>query len=1235
VIKKDFRFREIPYNYTSFSDKEIILKYFDAETWDIVNELRSQRITGRSAKLLYEVIGDIFVIERNPYLFDDFLKNKKKLAQLKAIHQKRIETVSAAGKNNSIVEKIIERVKIVNDSFFKNFAITHSLRQRISFSLTGNTLHKNVQFTPFHRILHATDATDWRVEYPFVVVYPDSISEIPKLIKSAKKLGLSIIPRGGGTGLTGGAVPVNKKTMVINMEKLSRIGNIEVIKENGKEIPVISVESGVVTDDVIDYCERNGYIFATDPTSAWASTIGGNIAENAGGKKCVMWGTAIDNLYSFTIVNANGDILKIKRKNHPHRKILPEDTVEFDVFKKDVKRERFIKAINLSGTDIRKAGLGKDITNKALNGLPGIQKEGGDGIIVSAQFVLYRPFKFCKTLCLEFFGTNMIDASRAIVAIDSEFKNDKDAYLTALEHFDEKYVAAINYKNKSKRNEIPKAVLLIDIESEDESRLNEACKKTLEMISKYNVEGILARDEQERKVFWNDRKHLGAIAKHTNAFKLNEDIVIPLEKLPEFADFIELMNFKKEFNNSLATVELVNNFLERLVKDGGEEFPKERTELFIKKLEELKESYKQCIRELESFKITDSPINERTKPVFRKLQDNDLKFSFEEDVVKQFRQVFHGYENILNEFKAIVKAERSRKIIIATHMHAGDGNVHVNIPVHSSDHLMMQEADECAAQAMNEAMRLGGVVSGEHGIGLTKLKFVDKSILDQYQQYKKLNDPDDLFNPGKLDSEFPLYQVYTPSFNLLEREAIILESTDLAQLSLGIASCVRCGKCKSVCNTHYPSGNMLYNPRNKILAVGMVTEAVLFSAQTLDMKSFNNFKNLREISDYCTVCHKCEVPCPVKIDFGNFSVTMRNQLVHRKKTSSKLFTTVALLYLGRKKYYINKFFRFTILKIGYNFQRIGAIINKPIAKYSHLIIPKINQFLKTPFPKSNSRPLRDILKLKNPNMVYCFENPDMPVSKSVVYFPGCGSERMFPEISIAAIALLYNSGVRVVIPPEYLCCGYPFLANGKQEQTDMKSYENRVIFHRIADTAGYLNFDAVIVSCGTCYEMLEKYEIENIFNNVTLMDINEFLVREQLFSHKNSADGNLLYHEPCHTPLKHFGYERTFKELFGNKPVSIPNCCGEAGTLALSRPDISNILRVRKENNLNDIKINSQVEVLTTCPSCVMGLSKLNNNHKVSGKSLVVYNAEQFLGKDWQKKFLRTIKKKGVEKILF
>src|SRR4249919_3371433 len=76
------RLREIPYNYTSFSDREIVIRLLGDEAWHALDELREQRVTGRSARMLYEVLGDIWVVRRNPYLQDDLLDNPKRLALL-------------------------------------------------------------------------------------------------------------------------------------------------------------------------------------------------------------------------------------------------------------------------------------------------------------------------------------------------------------------------------------------------------------------------------------------------------------------------------------------------------------------------------------------------------------------------------------------------------------------------------------------------------------------------------------------------------------------------------------------------------------------------------------------------------------------------------------------------------------------------------------------------------------------------------------------------------------------------------------------------------------------------------------------------------------------------------------------------------------------------------------------------------------------------------------------------
>ena len=94
------RLREIPYNYTSFSDREIVLRLLGGEAWDIINNLREERRTGRSARMLYEVLGDIWVLSRNPYLEDDLLANRKRRSALIGALHHRLNAIEERRQNN-------------------------------------------------------------------------------------------------------------------------------------------------------------------------------------------------------------------------------------------------------------------------------------------------------------------------------------------------------------------------------------------------------------------------------------------------------------------------------------------------------------------------------------------------------------------------------------------------------------------------------------------------------------------------------------------------------------------------------------------------------------------------------------------------------------------------------------------------------------------------------------------------------------------------------------------------------------------------------------------------------------------------------------------------------------------------------------------------------------------------------------------------------------------------------
>ena len=553
------RLREIPYNYTSFSDKEIVIRFLGEELWQIISELRGERKTGRSARMLFEVLGDLWVVSRNPYLQDDLLENPKRLKLLIEAMHHRVQSIEDRSFGNMKVAQLSKAAIAAIEKFELDFKTTKKLRKKVFAKLKKYTHKHNIQFDGLARVSHVTDATDWRVEYPFVVIHPDKEKEIAHLVKACIELELTIIPRGGGTGYTGGVIPLTPFSAVINTEKLDAIGVVEYKNLPGVvgAVPTIYCEAGVVTRRAMDLASDAGLEFATDPTSADASCIGGNVAMNAGGKKAVLWGTALDNLAAWKMVDPNGNWIEIERLDHNLGKIHDVDLARFRItkFKEDgLTPLADAEILEIPGNNFRKIGLGKDVTDKFLSGLPGIQKEGCDGLIASATFILHKMPQHMRTICLEFYG-NVSHAVPAIVEIKNYLDQSSDVLLAGLEHLDERYIKAVGYSTKAARTERPKMILIADIASDIESHVGEAASKVVQLANKRNGEGFIAVSAEARKRFWLDRARTAAIAKHTNAFKINEDVVIPLDKLGEYSNGIDRINIELSIQNKLKLIE--------------------------------------------------------------------------------------------------------------------------------------------------------------------------------------------------------------------------------------------------------------------------------------------------------------------------------------------------------------------------------------------------------------------------------------------------------------------------------------------------------------------------------------------------------------------------------------------------------------------------------------------------------------------------------------------------------
>ena len=1271
------RLREIPYNYTSFSDREIVIRLLGVDAWNTLNLLRGERRTGRSARMLFEVLGDIWVVSRNPYLQDDLLANPKRQTALIDALNHRLNEIDARRQDNPLVAPLLKAARRAVANFESDFSHTRQLRRDTLKKLSRHTRKDNIQFDGLARVSHVTDATDWRVEYPFVVLNPDTEAEIARLVKGCIELGLTIIPRGGGTGYTGGAIPLTPYSAVINTEKLEALSQVEMTRLPGVDCDYATIHcgAGVVTRRVMDAADAAGFVFAVDPTSADASCIGGNVAMNAGGKKAVLWGTALDNLVSWRMVTPDAEWLEVTRIGHNLGKIHDAATARFEIRRYAIDGQSEIakpEILEIPGQHFRKVGLGKDVTDKFLAGLPGIQKEGCDGIITSARFILHKLPAFTRTVCLEFFG-QVRDAVPAIVEVKNYLDAHPHAILAGLEHLDARYIKAVGYATKAHRSERPKMILLADVVADDEAACGEAASHIVQLANARGGEGFIAVTPEARKKFWLDRARTAAIAAHTNAFKINEDVVIPLDRLADYSDGVERINIEISIANKLKLLDALEAFFrgelplfhdEDTVADP--QMTEERRSRALALLEKTRARWRWLLDNLDAppasaglaIAHTDLVASNGHTTVFQALQDHTLRVSWKREVRKELQRIFVGreYQPVLEACDLLHKQILKSRVFVALHMHAGDGNVHTNLPVNSDDYTMLQEANAAVARIMQLARDLGGVISGEHGIGLTKLEYLEDEAIQSFVRYKTKVDPEGRFNKGKLMPGADLRNAYTPSFSLLEAESLIMEQSEIGEIADSIKDCLRCGKCKPVCNTHIPRANLLYSPRNKILATSLLIEAFLYEEQTRRGISIQHFDEFGDVADHCTVCHKCLNPCPVHIDFGDVSIAMRNFLRKQGKKKFNPGTAASMFFLNATDPATIKLTRKVMIEWGYSAQRLayqGAkklglvktqTAHPPATLGTAPIRAQVIHFINKPMPgglpKKTSRAL---LGLEDAKIVPVIRNPAKlsEDSDAVFYFPGCGSERLFSQVGLATQAMLFELGTQTVLPPGYLCCGYPQTSSGQADKGDAITTENRVLFHRVANTLNYLDIRTVIVSCGTCMDQLLKYQFEKIFPGCRLLDIHEYLL-EKGVKLEGIAGTRYMYHDPCHTPMKTYQPLQVVNQLMGDEVKLSERCCGESGTLAVARPDISTQIRFRKEEEIRTVAgqlraesgAAAPVKILTSCPSCLQGLSRYDEDADTQADYIVVEMAKHLLGPDWMEKYIDQANNGGIERVL-
>lgn len=319
---------------------------------------------------------------------------------------------------------------------------------------------------------------------PEAVVFAESTKQISKVMAFANQHLIPVTPRGAGTGLSGGAVPI-KGGIVLSLERMNRIVELD------EETLTITVEPGVVTDEIQKMAAAPGLLYAGDPCSSDASFIGGNLAENAGGNKVVKYGPTGDHVMGIEVV-------------------LPDGTVDF------------------FGGKLVKNVTGYDFINLMVG------SEGTLGIITKIILKLIPLPEFTVDLLVPF------KTVEEAIAFVPKIMIEAHTIPASLEFMDN---ASLRLAERFLNNELPysdsAAHLIIGIEGNGREQVADEYEKIGQMCFKYGAQEVFVADNRNtREKIWKARK---SIAEAISAFYPDfcmEDVVVPINKIPQLMSFV-------------------------------------------------------------------------------------------------------------------------------------------------------------------------------------------------------------------------------------------------------------------------------------------------------------------------------------------------------------------------------------------------------------------------------------------------------------------------------------------------------------------------------------------------------------------------------------------------------------------------------------------------------------------------------------------------------------------------
>ncbi|HBO70091.1 MAG TPA: glycolate oxidase subunit GlcD [Deltaproteobacteria bacterium] len=337
------------------------------------------------------------------------------------------------------------------------------------------------------RVCYSYDATG-KEHLPDAVAFPETAEEVRRAILLANELRFPVIPRGAGSGFSGGSVPV-RGGLVLSTERMDRILSID------EENLVAVVEPGVVTERLKEEVRRRGLFYPPDPASQRFCTIGGNIAECAGGMCAVKYGVTRDYVLGLEAVLGTGELIR-------------------------------------TGVSTVKGVVGYDLTRMLVG------SEGTLGVVTKATLRLIPHPETVETL-VAFFRSNS-EGSRAVAGIVRE-----RIVPCALEMMDRTAIDCVREAAGLPVPEETGCALLIEVDGPAHSTAAEAVRVEEACLRFGAVEVRRASDADGRERLWKLRRSISPALRKVNPVKINEDIVVPRSRLPAMMDFLSELAVRK------------------------------------------------------------------------------------------------------------------------------------------------------------------------------------------------------------------------------------------------------------------------------------------------------------------------------------------------------------------------------------------------------------------------------------------------------------------------------------------------------------------------------------------------------------------------------------------------------------------------------------------------------------------------------------------------------------------